>query len=230
MSSSENDSPPAKADVRVPPKQEPPEPSSITESELRSSCRTGDLLLMHSRSWVYSIVEYFAGNAYNNVLMIVKDGSELNNRLSGVCVVEPYIQSKPGMKGGRATSFGYRISSLSDALDRYRRSGHDVAYRAMGAPREMDLMKIMPSGKDRLLCTSPHTWLRSNLGIDLGAEANVEKAWPGAFIAYLYVKLEYLSHDLAWTHISPSKFGADRDGAVDFSDSPMEPEREVFVA
>jgi len=195
--------------------EEEQHPESVTAEELLEIAETGDLLLEHSTSWMYSFWSARYGTRFDKAMILVKNmKAALGLDLKGVWVIDPICGDKLSRSGNLHRRHGYKIVPLSDVLAQARHRGVSLMYRKVGIPaRKMKnkmLKTILPTRANgqNYLSVSPRDMVRAKFGVDLaGDNPEGDRHWSAMLVAFVLVCLGVLREDISWFMLSPSKFG-----------------------
>jgi hypothetical protein len=199
--------------------------NSITYSQLKEQCETGDILLFNTRNkWYDFIIEKFTSSKYSHVGVILNSPFYLDDKLKiGLYLLESGKEEFPDAIDNEFI-YGVQVVDLDQVTKGYITCDSDdniqtkikignLYYRKLKCKRDDKFYNICAESIKKVYdCPYdllPQDWIKSQLHNYKGNQSKIQRLntfWCSALASYLYVKLGFLSEDTPWTLIQPTQF------------------------
>lgn len=211
--------------------------NSITYSQMKEICETGDILLFNTRNYWYDrIIEKFTSSKFSHVGIILKNPDFLDKKLSiGIYLLESGKEQFPDSIDDKFI-YGVQVVDLDKVVEGYISSSQtkikmgNLYFRKLNCDRSKDFYSICSDSIKKVYdCPYdllPQDWIKSELHKYNGNKTQrLNTFWCSALACYLYVKLGYLNQETPWTLIQPTQFSFYEGRQLKLNDSvKLEPE------
>ncbi len=171
--------------------------------------KTGDIVLFNYQGHnpffiLFSYLIYYTTNSsFTHAAMILKDPTFINPSLKGIYLWESGSEPTPDQEDGK-TKLGVQITSFHDVFYNYPgklyvrklKKGHDQINNQI-------LSEIHNEIYNKPYDLVPRDWLGAWTRKDSNPQ-KTDRFWCSALVAYILVRLGYLSKETDWSIIRPS--------------------------
>lgn len=205
---------------------------SISKEDLLKSCKTGDILLYNSNSFISRIIEYATQSKYSHVAIIIKDPVYINPSLKGIYILESGEENIPDVISKKKV-IGVQLIPIEHVFESYE-NGYfgNLYYRKLNCNRNKSFYQkigelIIKTDKIPYdLCISD--WFCAKFNIKIGKSQYTNRFWCSAFAAYIFVELSFLDKDLPWSMICPRQFSYYENMKLSFKNCSLDPEKKII--
>lgn len=182
---------------------------------------TGDILLYNTKKWYSKIIEYFLGESFSHISIILKHPSKwLDESLCDeeYYILESGVESFPDAISGKY-KFGVQIVPFSKVFKEYKQNGNgNLYYRKLvykhinNDELEYRIKYAYEKIRNKPYDVNPLDWifgyyeLQSNLDTNPKLQQWYQKTtsfWCSALVSYIFVECGLLDKNLAWTLVAP---------------------------
>lgn len=189
---------------------------------------TGDLLLFRGNYILSRLIEYFTGGNYSHIGIVLNDPTYIEPKLIGLYMLESGEEDFKDSEDDKY-KFGVQITDLKECLKNYK---GEVYCRKLKCERdEIFYKKLVDINKkihDKPYDLDLFDWIKADLGIYIGNVQKTNKFWCSALVAFVYVKLGFLSNDIPWTMIKPNDFSCKSD-KLKFINCSLDDEKKLVL-
>jgi hypothetical protein len=194
--------------------------NKITYEEFTKDLKTGDLILYDTRFWYSRLIEYFSNSIYSHVALVIKNPTWLSPNL----LEEFYLIESGGEVFDDAITgkkkFGVQTISLRIVYEQYLTGNYGKLYiRNISTDLQLKMIEDrIKTAYDKvnndIYDLNPIDWLRAyydmNKSIDeIVINKDTEKVNTftcSAFIAYIFVEIDFLDKNIPWSILAPCDF------------------------
>ena len=194
--------------------------NKISYEEFTKDLKTGDLILYDTRFWYSRLIEYFSDSIYSHVALVIKKPTWLSpNLLDEFYLIESGGEVFNDSISGKR-KFGVQVTSLRVVYEQYSTGGYgqlyirniltDLSVETIEQRIKTAYYKVINDVYD----LNPMDWLRAyydlNKSLDeIVVNKETEKTNTftcSAFVAYIFVEVEFLDKNIPWTILGPCDF------------------------
>ena len=214
--------------------------SQISLNDLLDNCQTGDIILFSTNKWYSKLIESFTSSKFSHIGIILRDPIYLNEKLTGLYVLESGSESKPDPEDNKI-KIGVQITPLEEILSPYK--GYlagSVYYRKLNCVRDdqftKKLIDIHNIVHNKPYDTNIIDWIKAldniehkciNKGFNNDHKTN--EFWCSALTCFVYCKLGFVEKDIPWTIIAPKQFSYYEKESLKFINCTLEPEKYLIL-
>lgn len=184
---------------------------------------TGDIILYNTQKWYSKILEYFLGQQYSHISIILKNPSEwLDEKLNEdiYYILESGIENFPNSESGKIT-FGVQIVPFYKVYNQYKfeNYGHLYIRKLNYSSSSITEQKLKTNIKNAFLNikNKPYDiniidWiigyyeLNNNLDTNINLTKYYQKTTSfvcSALVSYIYAECGILDNKIPWTIVTP---------------------------
>jgi hypothetical protein len=215
--------------------------SSITYSQLKEQCETGDILLFNTQNkWYDFIIEKFSKSKFSHVGIILKSPSYLDEKLKvGIYLLESGKEEFTDSINNEFI-YGVQVVDLDKVVEGFVSTSSqtkmkigNLFYRKLNCERNEHFLNVCRDSIKKVYdCPYdllPQDWIKSELHNYNGNKTQrLNTFWCSALACYLYVQLGFLDKNTPWTLIQPTQFSFYEGKQLKLNDN-INLEPEVFV-
>lgn len=183
--------------------------------------RTGDILLYNTQKWYSKFIEYFLGENYSHIAIILKNPNEwLDSKLNEeeYYILESGAESFPDSESGKLR-FGVQIVPFSKIYNQYKYQGYGKLYHRklkLSTLNSIHLQNKIKEAylkiKDKPYDLNIFDWIIGYYELDKNIDSNkiltnhyqkTSAFWCSALVSYIFVECEVLNSNIAWTLVAP---------------------------
>ena len=183
--------------------------------------RTGDILLYNTQKWYSKFIEYFLGQNFSHMAIILKNPNEwLDPKLNEeeYYILESGIENFPDSISGKIRC-GVQIVPFSKIYSQYKYEGYGkLYYRKLKISTinsyslQQNIKNAFLKIKDKPYDLNIFDWIIGYYELDKNIDSNqkltnyyqkTSSFWCSALVSYIFVECKILDKNIAWTLVSP---------------------------
>ena len=189
----------------------------------KTKMNTGDILLFHHKndfrtfkSGFFSIftdlIMWATGSKYSHCAIIVKDPKFTSENKKGLYVLESSYENFSDSEDGEL-KLGCELEDFDKVINAYKENGGNVYWRKLNCDRNESFYNKL-SDAHSVLHNRPYDlvltdWIKAAFHINIGNTQLKKRFWCSALVAYVYVKLGFISKDTPWSIVTAKTFGTE---------------------
>lgn len=193
---------------------------------------TGDIILFEGKSWLSYILEFGQGSRYSHIGIVLQSPTFIHPDWTGTYILQSgYEYDSVDMESGKKL-YGVQVTPIEIIYENCKKNGCKLWHRKLKCKRDLEFTYIFRQSYytaiDKPYDFDVFDWLSGDLDTTIGkpiiSYRKTTEFFCSALVAYMYVKLGFLSKNLPWTLISPKQFSAIEKEELDFKNCVLEKE------